>query len=269
MVNFKHKYKVVTLHHLPASGGTIFSKALAGIENAVVLSEIHPYELNERKSPIFQFWRGYKLGVDEAFESEASSIFIAKLELILRQLSPSQMLILRDHVHADFRLSGRYVSTLKKIVNRNFCSYSIATIRDPVEVWLSMRKQNWTKLSPDDFCASYLDFCSQFEQEDIYLYEDFVSDPEKILRSVCKKIGLKFDATFKNKVRDFDHFTGDSGRRGHTIAKRKNKRASASVLSQFLISKNYQQFCEQYGYELRRQSFTQRFFLKITGIGGK
>jgi hypothetical protein len=269
MVKSKYKYKVLTLHHLPASGGTIFSKAVASIENAVVLSEIHPYELNERKSPIFQFWRGYKPEVDEAFESEASSIFIAKLEFILRQLSSSQMLIIRDHVHADFRLSGRYVSTLKKIVNCYFCSHSIATIRDPIEVWLSMQKRNWTKLSPDDFCASYLEFCNQFDREDIYRYEDFVSDPEKVLLSVCRKIGLKFEATFKNGVRDFDHFTGESGRRGKMIAERKNKWVPASVLSQFIISKNYQQFCGQYGYELRRPSITQRFLMKIIEIGGK
>ena len=254
--------KVLSIHHMPASGGTIFSKSIAGMKNVVAISEIHPTESNDRRSMIFQYWRGYNKNLFQIHKEPIEQIFLEKVKLILTSIDDKQTLLLRDHIHADFRLHGSYKSSMKKILHENFFNISIATIRDPIETWISMRDHRWTHLRPDAFCKLYLEFLADFNEQQIFKYEDLVACPDKTLEKICDYFSIEFSQDYAHQIETFKHFTGNSGRKGNIIKERKKKPISAKDLAEFNNSMYYKMFCSKYDYKFRKSNLFEKLVVR-------
>ena len=246
-----------SIHHLPASGGTIISKALSSLEKIVLLSEIHPSEAKNRGTLINQLWRQYVPELLTTYDAEIDEIFLAKVKLCIKAIGDEKHLIIRDHVHTDMLVSGKYSSSLNRVLSKNFPHLYVVTIRDPIETWLSHINNGWTKKAPDDFCKDYLAFCNQFESDRIFRYEDFVDDPSTFMEKLCEVLKLNFTTGFEKKIDMQNHVTGNSGRSNNIIKKRHPKKITDLQLKLFQESKHYTNICNIFGYEEPSRSQTR------------
>lgn len=241
-----------TLHHLPASGGTVFTKAVAAMNDCVVLSEVHPDRAFwSRMNPLVQITNGYGF-LSEAERREMDGLFRKDIDFIYRAAAERGMkLVLRDHAFVDFMATNRLYSRLVEVMSEGYTVHPLVTTRDPVDVWISCDRQNWLgSLRPDSFCFRYRKMLAHFAERPRLCYEDFVADPAAVMQRLCRIMGLGYNPDFKARMAMVRHMTGDSGRSSSDIGPRprqweKLKRQDAE---DFIRSEQYQALCEETGY---------------------
>lgn len=233
--------EVTTLHHLACSGGTLFSKCLATMADALVLSEIHPDRTAQPAfHPLYQAKLGYGELLDPQLISGIDMHFLREIWLADDfATSLDRRLIVRDHAHVDFALRQQSRSRLVDLLSRSFKITPIVTIRNPVEVYLSLKKKGWFDGSPDDLCKAHLALLDAFPGATVFRYEDLVTDPETTVQSLCDAAGITFQPGFRSRLKNVRHLTGDSGRSGDVIAPRADKSVPAEIRAAFEASEAY------------------------------
>jgi hypothetical protein len=80
-----------------------------------------------------------------------------------------------------------------------------AFVRDAIDVWISIGRPG-----PDGFFGNYLRFVKEIFQKDIpiFKYEDFCTNPESVMKGICKLTGIPFHASFREYHR-FRNVNGD------------------------------------------------------------
>ena len=217
--------RVVTLHHLACSGGTIITKCLATMPGALVLSEIHP---ERAAQPAFhalsQLQRGYGDLLKPRYQRLIRGHF--RREIVLAHgtaRSLGRQLIVRDHTHVDFAWRRARRSALFDTLLGEFRVTPIVTVRDPREVWLSLRREGWFDGTPDDLCQAQLALLDAFPGAPFFRYEDFTSDPVRVMREICVEVGVPFAEGFEERLSSITHLTGESGRKSEAIEPREPK----------------------------------------------
>lgn len=241
-----------TLHHLPASGGTIFTKAVAAMHDCVVLSEVHPDRAFwSRMNPLVQIANGYGF-LSEAERREMDGLFRKDIDFIHRVSAERGLkLVVRDHSFVDFMATNRLYSRLVEVMQAEYTVHPLVTTRDPVDVWISCDQQNWLgTLRPDAFCFRYRKMLQHFAGAPRIRYEDFVANPAGILQKVCHLFGLAYNPGFQERMAVIRHMTGDSGRRSGTIEARPRQwqKFKAEDAREFLASEQYRLLCQETGY---------------------
>lgn len=241
--------RLVTLHHLACSGGTIFSRAIAAMNDVAILSEVHPdRHLGSRYDPLVQIEKGYGLSADERRLLDAR--FLQDIQTCYDLCRNRGLtLIVRDHGHRDFVETDRFRSRLIEVLSERFVIRPVVSIRDPVDVWLSYRQQGWFPGgTPDELCRRSLKLVEAFPDAPVYRYEDFVEDPTPVLVDICDTFGLSFNPDYQEKMQTITHLTGDSGRRGPDITNRPRQRISKEEVQAFRCSRNYKELRKRFGY---------------------
>lgn len=235
--------EIASLHHLAATGGTIISKCIAAMRSVYLLSELHPFRANSvRFDPmavVAQFQAQY--GVLSAAEMKAA--FLAQVEIVARCAQRQQHhLVLRDHSHTDFCARSRILppNLLITLREAGFRMNAVATIRDPVESYVSMLNYRWTVLGFDDYCKRWLAFVNCYGEQPIYLYEDFCKDPDGVIAKMCGDLRIPFDPEFRSRLAN-RVLTGDSGRRSDEIAVKAPKPVPPELLRDIVSSEAYAQ----------------------------
>lgn len=261
------KPDLYTLHHFAGSGGTILSRVLGGLSNTVVLSEIHLEPVLPQQ---FNSWWQFANSYGGLIRHEDFAAF-KKLEI--EQLSLMQTmcarqgfdLIIRDHLHTDFFMKDRQVSDLYEALSALFEVKPIYTWRDPIDVWLSFKSNNWGVnigqspiIDVEQFYAKFelsLDYFSSIGA--VFLsYEKLVADPSKFVAQCQSILGREEQKTPSLKIDRKPHYTGQSGRVNlDQIAPRGTR---WDILSQdeflfFLRSEHYDQFCAANGLEALKE----------------
>ncbi|MEM8829299.1 MAG: hypothetical protein AAGE96_08080, partial [Cyanobacteria bacterium P01_G01_bin.19] len=238
---------ICTIHHLSATGGTLISKCLAAMPNTILLSEINPGVTLKGFNPFDPIQQLAQHGLLDTAELE--DIFLERIALILRKCQ-QQQLIIRDHAHSDFLLANSIgKARLRKTLQKQYTLKSILTVRNPIDSWLAMIPQGWHRQVKtfDRYCDRYLQLLDTYQDASIYLYEDFVQQPDVILQKMCRDYGIKFDRNYQQKLADLK-LSGDSGRTSTTIAPRPRRKYPPKFVNEVKKSSNFKKICQRLGY---------------------
>lgn len=257
-------YRIGTIHHLSSSGGTLMSRCLAAMPDVVMLSEIHPYSnmqpwiLFDPTGPLQQFRSQYP-DIFDSDQTTQKQIFSEQIYRIIQKCKENKkFLILRDHAHTDF-LYNDIVNKpqLYTHLNEFFKIKPIVTIRHPVDAYLSMTTNfpltNYNNVTSFEiYCERFLKFLKAYEQSNIFLYEDFVDNPDEILREMCSVYGINYSPSYKDEFYKIT-LTGDSGRgRQQKFKEIKNldrREFSQNFYQEVKNSLSFKKICELLGYE--------------------
>ena len=250
-----------TLHHLSCTGGTLISKCIASMPNVLVLNEVDPLSKIPTLSGKSKFTPTDMISLLRQGDPQISSdllvrLFGRDLEIILQdQTKIGRSLVLRDHTHSHF-LTGPEVEerpTLLEMIPAGLPVRSIVTVRDPVDSFLSMRKQGWNKhFSPpgfEEYCRRYLVFLDRYQGVERIKYEAFTDDPKHTLRHICDVLLLDYSDSFLETFETFQ-FSGDSGRTGGTIASRPRREIDQQTLSEIEGAASYRVLASRLEYDV-------------------
>lgn len=252
------------IHHFACTGGTLISKAIFGLPNTVILSELDPlsemilwrldkggHHLFAPTDLIFSLRQSIRAVEDETLVA----VFVAGLEAAKRYMeAQGQHLVLRDHPHAHFcRHAVDYDErpTVREMLSRNFTLLSLVTMRHPLDSFLSLKKNGWVNFSPstlENYACRYLAFLDRHKGLPVILYEDFVTAPEAELKRICALLDLPFSPLALDLL-PIARLSGDSGRNEGPISPRSRRPVPNEVEVQRFESSNYQILCARFGYE--------------------
>jgi len=204
---------VRTIHHLASSGGTVICKAIAALPRVVLLSEMNPgggYLFSPR-DPFTQVIKNYP----DLFPGRTlDDVFLQRIEEVHAAcVAKGLSLVVRDHSYTDFLGPRIRRQRLRPVLSRSFTLQSIATVRNPVDAWLSMSasKFNGSLAGFTDYCSRVSSFLDAYADLPLFRYEDFVAAPEVETSRMAAALGLEFDPGFVTRM-DAIQVTGDSGR---------------------------------------------------------
>lgn len=260
VVGQEEKPKVRLIHHFACSAGTLISKCIASQPNVYLLSEVHPttnvgWMPNQTTFiPRDIITNLRRAGIPN--ESKLSEeIFGASILQTVRHLERRGAdLVLRAHTHSDYCTPDKVpeIDTLSRVLAPLLKLVHVATIRNPIDSYLSLQRNGWVHFTPptfDEYCRRFLKFITPFDKSQIFKYEDFVSDPESAMRDITSQLELSFSA---ESLLVFDMFalSGDSGRKASVISPRPRQEVSEELRNEILSSKHYEKISEKFGYKI-------------------
>ncbi|GAA0856800.1 sulfotransferase [Aliiglaciecola litoralis] len=247
------------IHHLACSGGTLISKCLSAIPNVFLLSELHPYsDLHLRTAkPKFSPSDIASLSKYAQVPEQrqlAQKLFAQSVKLTFEHVdNRAGTLILRDHTHSDYNLGSltengsEVVSALKD----DFEIRSIVTVRNPIDAYASLVKNNWQHFEPftfDEYCRRLNRLLCDFSHCPIIKFEDFTHSPISEMHKICKFFEIPFSEEFESLFELFN-VTGDSGRSANVIGVRE-RIAPPSIIEESLNSPEFNKICNTGLYQL-------------------
>jgi protein O-GlcNAc transferase len=253
--------RIRIFHNMARSGGTLISKCLGCMQNAILLSEIHP--LGSRWfNPLLQAQQWFQLFSAEelsAFEQLKAVSFVDLLSLIEEKCRLlNKIMIIRDWSHLDFTgtpfvKKPSYQLTTAEIFRDRFEIINYSSVRHPIDQWLSLRnlKLLHDTLTLEVFLEGYYRFAEKSVEIGFIRYEDFVKEPEHKMMQLCGNLSLPYDPNFINKWYDYKTITGDtqSARGDKRIIKPvPRKKMEPGLMERFEENPNYQRSLDLLGY---------------------
>ena len=250
--------RIRIIQHLSCTGGTLICKCLAALPNVSLLSEVNPINRLARRPNLsfaptdiaFLALQGMLPFSDELSEK----LFKAGISVVLEHTQQlGKFLVIREHSHSDFMVgkTPRKNSVTKAFLKDEHQILSVLTVRHPVDSYLSTVNQDWLHFTPktfNEYCRRYLLFIEANKDSQIYKYEDFVNEPEKELQLICGVLELPYNEDFHHLF-DLFSFSGDSGRSGNIIEKRKRRECDKRFRESVAKSSRYRNLCDVLNYE--------------------
>jgi hypothetical protein len=250
-----------TIHHFACTGGTLISRILAALPNTVVLSEVDPLStlmLRKDMKPLFaptDLVLALRYSLRRVEDSTLVSTFLAGLAAAKDGVEArGHHLVLRDHAHSHFCLAEvdpRSRPTLREMLSDRFEMRSVVTIRHPLDSFLSLISNNWLRFEPatlEEYATRYLAFLARHDGIPVLRYEDFIGDPDAMIRQLCGLLDLRHTPLAADLV-DIIPMTGDSGRKGGQIARRPRRQVPQDIEGQRHQDGSYRQLCTRFGYD--------------------
>ncbi len=246
------------IHHFACSGGTLISKCIAAQPNVFLLSELHPTTrlgFNTSKgtyTPRDVITQALYAGVPE-FNTLAEDIFVENVIATERHVSErGGYLVLRAHTHSDYCTDAQLpgTDTLTRLLSPYFEIKHLVTVRNPIDSFLSLRKNGWVHFKPDSFdeyCGRLLKFLAPFSKDQVVKYEDFVEQPELMLTECLSKLALTSVEHGLDYIEIFK-ISGDSGRGSFEISARPRRGFSEEYLVEITSSNSFKNIFEFLGY---------------------
>jgi hypothetical protein len=247
-----------TIHHLSCTGGTLISKCLASMEDVALISEVHPFNVGSlRFNPFDPVQQLFSQKLIDNDEEVLKHVFRERVKMAydFSKLN-HKVLVLRDHTHTDY-LTERVPEgfSRKSLINTlkfDFDIRPLITVRNPVDTFLSLKKNEWAGgvKDFDEYCERLGLMLDAYKDYPIYKYEDFCSAPDSTLKEMCDYLSIVFDAAYIDKFYTI-RLTGDSGR-GKEIRQIKSLprgEYSDEYLEEIHASNNFHKVSERLGYE--------------------
>jgi hypothetical protein len=247
------------LHHLARTGGTVISRCLGCMDGVVLLSEIHPqggryFDPLRQAQEWFGLLTPAELGDIRARGALPFDAAIALIEQRCRERG--RQLVIRDWSHLDFTgvpfvRRPSFEPALARALAARFAVTSLATVRHPVDQWLSLQQ---VELMQDRIAIEpYLQGCCRFARHAAAMgfvrYEDFLAEPAAAMGDICTRLGLPFDAGFIDRWYGYRYVTGDTDSAALTrIAAPKPRSYAPDLLARFADNADYRETLERLGY---------------------
>ena len=249
------KYTVGTIHQLSCSGGTVMSKCLSAMPNVVLLSEINPCNPGGIRfnpfDPLQQFQKNYP-ELSYSRLDDLKKIFFERISWVLDKCRENnKFLVVRDHAHSDFLLKG-CVDTppLYSFLSELYTVKPIITLRNPIDSYLSLKANPNFSTDVNNFdayCHRVSTFLGKYQFADVFLYEDFVNNPDQVLKEMCNIYGVEFDPIYRENFHKII-LTGDSGRGNQfkEIKKIKRRPCDEAFYNEVMTSINFKKLSDKY-----------------------
>ncbi|MGD9212478.1 MAG: sulfotransferase [Desulfobacteraceae bacterium] len=247
-----------TIHHLSCTGGTLISQCLAAMPNVFVLNEVDPLStmnFNE-KQPTSNPTDILAL-VTQSSQTYSQELLI---QLFLQNISLlrsefgllGKRLLLRDHSHSHFMTETEISQrpSLLTILDGQFPTASIVTVRDPVDSYVDLKKsglQHFKSGDFDDYCLRYHAFLDAYEDTSVFRYEDFVDAPQAVMKEICRVLQLPYADTFFDTFDTFN-FSRDGGGNRKIMTRSSADSIDDGLLHHITISRQYQKLISRLGY---------------------
>lgn len=249
--------RIRVLHHMARTGGTVISQCLASMESVLLLSEIHPRG-GQQFDPLAQAPTWFHLLTEDEFariKGHAIS-FTDAIDLVRRRAEDrGKTLVIRDWAHLDFTAvpfvaERSYRLTTAEDLRQAFDVINIATVRHPIDQWLSLRPlammQN--KITLEEFLCDCHRFAVTSHKIGYLRYEDFTRDPDGFLGKLCKRLGLAFDPTYRERWKTYTNITGDVSSPTRDIGPTPRREAEPELIDRFAANLDYCATLDLLGY---------------------
>ncbi|MAD45502.1 hypothetical protein [Alteromonas australica] len=252
------KPTIRVIHHLACSGGTLVSKCLAALPNVFLLSELHPTSKlhmgggKPKFLPADVITQARYANVPD-IDALAWKIFVNNIKTTENHVSRlGGHLVIREHTHSDFCVGDSFEkkSSVVEHLSSEFNVLRVATLRDPIDSYLSLLSNNWEHFEPKGFaeyCKRVNTFISEYTSEQVFKYEDFVEDPKESIQKIAKVLDLPFSDSFLDTF-DILKVTGDSGRSSDTISPRSRREISKDLSKEMKNERHYKILKEKFNY---------------------
>jgi hypothetical protein len=232
---------------MACSGGSIICQCLAAMPGVAMLSEIHPdMGMLARANPLKQAQRAYGL----ISEQELAAHFVEQIRTIHANAQQrSMILLLRDHLHADFIAPGHYESRCAGVLGESMPMVRAASVRHPIDVWLGLQHNGWLEWTIPQYCARLVHVARCAREVGFVQYEEFTLDPGATLEKLCALLEIPFDAEFQNRLDSVSHITGASGRQSLAIEPRPRRQCDEATLDTFEACPTYHEALDTLGYQ--------------------
>jgi hypothetical protein len=257
------------LHHMARSGGTVISKCIASMNSVVLLSEIHPLGLQQH-NPLLQAGRWFGLFSPWELQDirQRRISFLESIEMIRTRVEASgHTLVIRDWSHLDFTgipfiEAPAYRLLLAELLREKYRVIHTATVRHPVDQWISLNKVAIIKdhpgLTAAGFLYGYARFAEHASRMGFVRYEDFVRDSNSALRTLCDHLELAYDPGYRDKWAAYNRITGDNTTTSESRYTGENRIATPTpqleypaVLEEFSRNRDFINATRLLGYPLR------------------
>ena len=258
------KPKIRILHSLARSGGTILSRCLGCMNKVVLLSEIHPKgkEYNIY-NPLVQAHTWHNLIKEDDFPPLKEYNFIAALQLIEKRCAAQgKILLIRDWAHFDFLRASVFkrflfrTFSINNMLNDFFEIKEISLVRHPIDQWLSFENYRYLKgkYSINPFLCGHARFASESSRIAFVRYEDFINQPDSILRKIADRLEFEYDPSYRRKWSNYTFVTGDNllpsrGRALNEIKFLYRRKVSQSTVKKFIRNRHYWESLKLLGYQ--------------------
>jgi hypothetical protein len=191
------------------------------MKDVVLLSEIHPFAGNIF-NPLRQAQEWFNLLTENDIRwcenSSGGVSFLDALDMISKRCEEQgKTLVIRDWSHLDFTAVPflpvpSYRLTLADVLKERFVVINTATVRHPLDQWLSLRTLALLqgRITLETFLRGYLRFAEHCIEIGFVRYEDLTRDVETQLRNLCKGLKIEFDPDFKDHWAYYTTITGDT-----------------------------------------------------------
>ena len=260
---------VRVIHQLARTGGTLVNRCLGAMQGLLVLSEVHPFDPQDKIASEAARWFGL---LDESdlpwlrklAEAEPPTAFGRLVAcLAVRARERGQHLVLRDWTHLDF-LGVPFVCEPPLMLRTEAALRDHARpvqaflVRHPVDQYQSCaaRPGMAPHLTVERFLVAYVSFARLAAAHGFHRYEDLVADPDMVLQSLCRDLELPFDAAYRTRWSDYDRLTGDNkgpsrGFRRRDIAALTPRPLSPELAAMLSRDARYRESLDLLGYDDR------------------
>jgi hypothetical protein len=246
-----------TIHHFACTGGTLISRCIGAMPNTQVLSEIDPLSPLATKgsfTPADLVSLARLSSRPTARNEDLIEIFLAGLGALCEQdRRRGTSLVLREHSHSHLCTGDLPVDRppLHEILQQHYALLSLITVRHPLDSFLSLRQNQWVHFAPgtiEEYARRYDAFLEAHAGVEIIRYEDFLAAPAAVMRHICERLRLVFNPDFGDLFIAVK-LSGDSGRKGDTIAPRPRRPIPEALQAEVLQSAAYVGLCDRLGYD--------------------
>jgi len=252
------------LRHLARSGGTIISRCIGCMQSVMLLSEIHPANLAVTQ-PMRQAreWFGLITDADITRWKRAGPPTMLQFIALCEQRAKARgaRLVLRDWTHLDYigvpfaRPAFRF--GLAESLAGAYAVAEAITTRHPLDQYLSLSRMNIMQgvLTHDLYLRGCLAFAERAAAVGFVRYEDFTADPEPALRTLCERLAIPFDPTWRDRWASYTTITGDNPQmKSRAVSDNQIRTLPRAPLPDglhetFLAREDYRRSCELLGYE--------------------
>ncbi|MDO6567915.1 hypothetical protein Q4561_12660 [Alteromonas sp. 1_MG-2023] len=256
------KFEIRSIHHFACSGGSLISKCLDAMPRVRLLSELHPLARKHLQTQSHKFTPSDLISC--AYYAEVSDLDELAVKIMDSSIKlsvqhafyNSEILVFREHSHTDYCCGDKPLDLrlFKRIANENYPNLAIATVRNPIDSFLSLQKNNWVHFSPstfDEYCKRLNLFLSYYEDEDIFYYEKFLDNPKQVMQEMCCKLDVPFSESFLETY-STRKITGDSGRGAQNITRLKRREVTPELNIDINNSLEYKKFVQRFEYYKRK-----------------
>jgi len=235
----------------------LISKCIACMPQVALISEVNPCNVGQRRfNPFDPVQQLFSQNLISYKEETLKEIFKNRIKIASKLAEENnKLLVLRDHTASDYlsKMEPRGFRE-KSLINTLFGDFrvlSVLTVRNPVDSYLSIRKNGWHDGIKhfDEYCSRFLMMLDAYKNVPVYKYEDFCADPDAVLEKICVDMDIQFDASYRNQFHQIN-LTGDSGR-GREVREIKTlprRDYSEEYLSEVAKSRHFKKISKRLAY---------------------